>query len=408
MKFMIKLPDDMFRQELLPYLTLQDIVNLDNACMNYKYRPQLLEKISGVILLGDQDTSMEASLFKWLGMRRIYLVKTKFVVPSFYPSPSFIENIENDYVDQFRYTQHVVLKRSIIDDMAIFIISHCPCLLSIGISGIEYDFSSLYPQVTYHTLQSIAGHCTGLQSLSLSDCRKITDTGLINISECCHKLENLKVDCCDRITDASIISISTHCIGLQSLNLVECRQISDVSIISISNYCTGLQSLNLEGCHKITDASIISISIHCTGLQSLNLVHCWQITDVSIISISTHCTGLQSLNLGSCAQLTDVSIISISIHCTGLQSLRLWFCHQITDASIIPTSENCTGLKTLNVSKTSLTDTSLIAIAKNCTVFQSLCTYKCNRLSCNKLRQEFNSVSELQAALLSIYPTLPI
>ena len=70
----MKLPDDMFKQELLQYLTVDDIVKLDNACMNHKYRPQLLDKISGVILLGDQGTSITASLYKWLGMRRIYLI----------------------------------------------------------------------------------------------------------------------------------------------------------------------------------------------------------------------------------------------------------------------------------------------------------------------------------------------
>ena len=73
MESMMKLPDDMFRLELLPYLTVHDIVKLDNACMNHKYRSQLLEKISGAILLGDDNNSMKASLFKWLGMRRIYL-----------------------------------------------------------------------------------------------------------------------------------------------------------------------------------------------------------------------------------------------------------------------------------------------------------------------------------------------
>ena len=189
----MKLPDDMFKQELLPYLTLNDIIMLDSACMNHIYRPQLLDKIDGVILLGDKNRSIKASLFKWLGMRRIYLINMLFVASEFYLHPF---GIENDYKDQFRYTQHVVLKRSIIDDMTIFIISHCSCLLPIGISGIEYDFSSLYHHVTDQTLQSIAENCTGLQSLSLSDCREITDTGLIAISERCHKLENLKADCC--------------------------------------------------------------------------------------------------------------------------------------------------------------------------------------------------------------------
>ena len=75
MESMINLPDDMFRQELLPYLIVQDIVNLDSACMNHIYRPQLLNKIDGVILLGDKEKSIKASLFKLLVMRLIYFSK---------------------------------------------------------------------------------------------------------------------------------------------------------------------------------------------------------------------------------------------------------------------------------------------------------------------------------------------
>ena len=84
----MKLPDDMFRQELLPYLTVHDIVKLDNACLNHEHRAQLLEKINGVILPGDKDESklMKASLFKfkWLGMRRIYLISMKILVSDFH------------------------------------------------------------------------------------------------------------------------------------------------------------------------------------------------------------------------------------------------------------------------------------------------------------------------------------
>jgi F-box/leucine-rich repeat protein 2/20 len=370
----MKLPDDMFRLELLPYLTLDDIVNLDNACINHKYRPQLMEKINGVILLGDQDTSIKASLFKWLGMRRIYLIKMLFVVSYFNLTPS---SIENDYVDQFRYTQNVVMRGAMRDNMSIFIISHSLCMLSINISGHSSD-----PQVSDHALQSIAEHCTGLQLLSLSWCGGITDAGLITISEHCPNMNYLDISNCGKITDTTIISISAH--------------------------CTGLKSLNLERCNQITDDSIISISIHCTRLQSLNLENCYQITNASIISISTHCTGLLSLNLGCCDQISDACIISISTHCTGIQSLILDCC-KITDASVISISENCTGLKELNVSWVKITDASLLAIAKNCTGLQLLRTYLCNSLSSEELRRDnFHSVSDLRAILLSIYPSLPI
>jgi F-box/leucine-rich repeat protein 2/20 len=314
MEAMIKLPDDMFRQEILQYLTVKDIVNLDNACMNHKYRPQLMDKIDGVILLGHKDTSIKASLFKWLGirrdkgtsikaslfkwlaMRRVYLRIMMIMVHNLNLTSS---SIDNDYVDQFRYTQHVVMRGPIIDDMAIFIISHCPCLLSIDIID-----NSRSHQVTDHTLQSIAEHCTRLQSLSLSDCRKITNAGLIIISEHCTGLHSLNLEGCHEISDSSIISISTHCTGLQSLNLESCGQITDVSIISISIYCTGLKSLNLSGCDQITDASIISISENCTGVTSLD-VSGNDITDASLIAIAKNCTGLQLLGTCRCNGLSS-------------------------------------------------------------------------------------------------------
>jgi len=432
---MMKLPDDMFRHELLPYLTVDDIVRLDNAYLNYEDRSQLLDKISGLILKGQciklsikNDTyvgnsypaqymgqSMKASLFQWLGIRRIYLINMKIVASDFYLHPSIIEN---DYVDQFRYIQHVLMKGCIRADTAIFIVSHCPSLFSI----IVEDEDDKHPDHTFtdHTLQSIAEHCNRLQILSLRERRAITDVGLISISKHCSNLKFLDVYGCDQITDASIISVSTHCTRLQSLNLGNCLQITDVSIISISTHCTALKSLNLKGqitdasiisistqcpalislslwkCRRISDASIISISTHCTRLQSLYLGYCCrQITDASIISISTNCTRLQSLHLEGCRQITDTSIISISTHCTRLQRLKLLRCRQITDASIISISENCTRLRRLLASPSTITDASLIALAKNCTGLQKLITDHCNH--CNNKR---NFKKQLEAWIL--------
>jgi len=291
---MMKLPDDIFRQELLQYLTVYDIVRLDTACMNHQYRPQLLEKISGVILIGDKYESMEASLYKWLGIRRIYLINMNLNFDRFTPS-----NIDNNYVDQFKFIQHVVMRGVKRDVTAMFIISHSPCLQSIYISNEDF-----YYYVTNHTLQSIAEHCTVLQSLSLRNFMYITGTGLISISEHCPNLQSLKIRNCHQISDASIISISAHCAGLQLLDLRGCVQITDASIISISTHCTGLQSLNLEECCQITDASITSISEKCTRLKEL-FVSGTRITDASLIAISKNCTGLQYLRTHGCNGLSS-------------------------------------------------------------------------------------------------------
>ena len=363
MESMINLPDDMFRQELLPYLTVYDIVNLDNACMNHKYRPQLMDKIHCVILIGGMYESMKASFFKWLGMRRIYLINmNRLFEDEDDDDDDRNENdddshnlvvMENDYKDQFRYSQHIVMSGPIRDIISIFIITHCPCLLSMDI--IDYYWQPT-PPITDQTLESIAEHCTGLESLSLSDCRGITDAGLITMSERCSNLRSLKVD----------------------------------------KY------------YSISDASIISISTHCTGLQLLNVGCCSHITDTSIISICTNCSGLLSLDLDRCHQITDASIKSLYAHCTELQSLFLNRCHKITDASIISISENCKVIKELIVSFTNITDASLIAIAKNCTGLKFLSTDDCDSLSSDVLRDYFDSLSKLRAALLSIYPSLQL
>ena len=194
-----------------------------------------------MILIGDEVKSIEASLFKWLGIRRVYSINMNLLFVDF---GLFLSSIESNYEDQFRYTQHVIMRGPMRDNMAIFIISHCLCLLSIDITGLDYCIFS-GPKITDHTLQLIAEHCTGLQSLSFKYCREITDTGLINISEHCSNLKLLYVCYCTQLTDTSILSTSTHCTGLQILNLEGCLQLTDASIISISTHCVELHSLNL-------------------------------------------------------------------------------------------------------------------------------------------------------------------
>jgi len=224
-----------------------------------------------VILEGDVE-SIRVSLFTWLGMRRIYWINMNL---HFYDNNSVApSNIENNYNDQFKYTRHVIMKESQFgDDIAMFIISHSPCLQSIVISGDnDTDYN---PEVTDDTFQS---HCTGLQSLSLDDFSGITDTGLITISEHCFNLQSLKINNCDQITDASIISISTHCTGLQSLYLEGLQNINDASIISISEKCTGLKELGVS-CTRISDASLIAIAKNCARLQYLRTYLCDELSD---------------------------------------------------------------------------------------------------------------------------------
>ena len=210
-------------------------------CMNHEYRPQVLYKLRGVIFMGDgEDRCMSASLFRWLGLRGIYVCSMRFIDDS----DAIPILMQNDY--EFRFTKHIQLNGGSITDAIII---------------------------------SISSHCNGLQSLDVSDCRKLTD--------------------------ASIISIYTHCTGLHSLNVSRCSQLTDASIISISTHCTGLQSLEVSRCSQLTDASIISIAVNCSRIQILEIWNCDGITDASLIAIANNCTGLQYLGTNSCTGLSD-------------------------------------------------------------------------------------------------------
>ena len=244
----MKLPVDMFQHELLPYLTVRDIVNLDCAIMNHEYRDELMQKIGGMELIEDiLNISMGniPPLLKWLGLRGIFISNMKMRLIHTYRMPKMLFN--NNNKDQFKLNKDVN---------------------KVVIHSIEIHDCHSY-RISDDTIQKIAQYCIGLQSLSIIDCRAISDAGLINISQQYPKLQSLKLYYCVELTDASIISISTHCTGLQSLNLGCCRHITGASIIPISTHCTGLQLLNLEWCDDISDASLRAIAMNCTGLQSL-------------------------------------------------------------------------------------------------------------------------------------------
>ena len=317
MKYLMMLPDDVFRHQMLQYLTVHDVGILDSACMKHDYRLQLLDKISGVILLGDKDKLVSRSLFEWLHARRVYLLHM-------YVEESLVAGLLNSGViiheDQFKY------------------------LRQLHVHQYSRHYSAM--QLVETSIAFIIPHCIGLMSLLLEQCA-IRDELLISIAPHFTRLQSLKIVWCYNLTDDSITSIAQHCTGLHSLSLKGC-QITDASIMSMAQYCaTRLKSLNLEWCYNSTDAGIKSVAQHCTRLQSLNFKGCSCIKDTGVVAIAQHCTGLLRLNIDGNVSVTDAGIISISQYCTGLQSLNAEGCPKISDASITFIAQCCTELKSL-------------------------------------------------------------
>jgi hypothetical protein len=118
-------------------------------------------------------------------------------------------------------------------------------------------------------LVHIATHCTGLTSVDLTRCDKITDYGLTALVTANPNLSVLIVDNCSLLTNTSIIALSTHCHKLNKLSVLNCSLITDVSILSIATYCPHINSLNVTGCENITRLGVEEIVVRCVGLSEL-------------------------------------------------------------------------------------------------------------------------------------------
>ena len=65
--------------------------------------------------------------------------------------------------------------------------------------------------------------------------------------------------------------MASCCRKLQTVYLRRCVRLSDAGIVALTEYCPHLLHLNLGGCPVITDASLEAAADNCCYLQSLNV-----------------------------------------------------------------------------------------------------------------------------------------
>ena len=107
-------------------------------------------------------------------------------------------------------------------------------------------------------LDSIPNLTTPLLMDICRGCDKIVDLGLYNMSG----LTNLSFESLGRLvslhfqnvpaTDATIQSIATHCSKLETLSLISLTEITDIAIDYLANgVCQSLKTLDLTGCIRV-------------------------------------------------------------------------------------------------------------------------------------------------------------
>jgi len=104
--------------------------------------------------------------------------------------------------------------------------------------------------------KDLKGGGRGLKTLSIAECRKITDTGLSYLRKL-KRLKYLNVLGCFSINDEGITMLTTETNNLKELNLSG-TSITRNSLYAIKNCCPKLKSITLNGCRLLNpeDAEI--------------------------------------------------------------------------------------------------------------------------------------------------------
>ena len=356
MDLLMSMPDDIFKYQLMQFLTIYDLASFDTACTSYFHRNEYLEKIREVILIGNNKSCLSLHILPWLNERKIYL-QNLFIA------------YEEIYLDRLRYSMRLLKKNN--EKKLKLILPSMKLCTGLTVSNSFVLDAYLVDQEAQHIVLS-NHYCCPLRSLKVLY-NWITDSTIISIATYCTGLRSLSLQKCFRLKDASVSLLTKTCHRLQWLNISQCRNLTDISIISLSLYCTQLVVLDVSGI-PLTDDSILSISTHCSKLQIINFSECRKLTDISIISISTYCKELQSLDLSSCEKISDTCIIYISTHSLMLRSLDVSFCINLTDHGILTMIRTSINLQSLAIQGCSgISDATIVLLlSTHCNNLQAL------------------------------------
>ena len=129
-----------------------------------------------------------------------------------------------------------------------------------------------------------------LCSVDLSKCRRITDRSVAALaSSAGSSLLSLSLEGCENVTDGSLTFLALLCSRLVDLDLTNCRRISDSGVAALTRK-KKLEMLSLEGCEGITDETLTRLEEMADegNLVSLNLKKCQGLTRAGVDSIHHH------------------------------------------------------------------------------------------------------------------------
>lgn len=209
---------------------------------------------------------------------------------------------------------------------------------------------------------------SSLESLDVSNCKKLTDKGFTAVASGCHNLKMLCLDGCKLVTDSLLQTLSQNCSKLEELGLASCSKITDLGLCHLSEGTRYIKALDVSKCTNVGDLGIGKIiSSSGESLVSVKLLDCFKVTDVTVFALAKSCPNLEILVIGGCCDVTDESLRALIDSCgENIKSLRLDGCEKLTDLSLKSVISNCRNLVALDIgSCDKVTDVTFKTLVKN-------------------------------------------
>ncbi|XP_019178427.1 PREDICTED: F-box/LRR-repeat protein 12 [Ipomoea nil] len=303
---------------------------------------------------------------------------------------------------------------------------HC----SLNLLNLSSLSQSTSPSMSAFHLFKLLNRFQQLQSLSLSGCIDLPDSGLTQLQYHGSKLQSLNLDCCFGITADGLALVASGCSSLTILSLYRCN-VTDSGLETLAKSCLALEDLNLAYCSLVSDDGVRAISQNCRQLRAIRISYCKAVSGIgfqgcsqtlayveadscklepdgircvlsgggveylSVLNLSWNIRGdgltaigtgfasrLRVLNFRFCRTIGDATIVMIARGCPLLQEWNLSLCHEVRILGWRAVGSNCLNLKTLHVNRCrNLCDQGLRALRSGCKQLSTLYITRCARLS---------------------------
>ncbi|KAK4169019.1 SCF E3 ubiquitin ligase complex F-box protein grrA [Cladorrhinum sp. PSN259] len=220
-------------------------------------------------------------------------------------------------------------------------------------------------QITEASMYAIAEQCKRLQGLNVTGCGKISNESLINLAKNCRFLKRLKLNDCNQLNDEAVLAFANNCPNILEIDLHQCRLIGNEPVTALVENGQALRELRLANCELIDDSAFLSLPDKTyEHLRILDLTSCARLTDRAVEKIIDIAPRLRNLVLAKCRNLTDAAVYSISRLGKNLHLLHLGHCIHITDDAVKRLVTLCNRIRYIDLGCcTHLTDESVTRLA---------------------------------------------